>query len=91
MPTDGRAHGVQTGSSLGHLLATRGRLIGDHEGADPRFGVRPEPAAGLELANQLPVVDCMAPKSALAELMNPQECVDIGEEWVRCHIQIITG
>jgi hypothetical protein len=33
----------------------------------------------------------VATKGALAELMNPEECVDIGEERVRCHAQIITG
>ena len=64
---------------MGGPLPALGRLIGDHEGADARFGVWPEPATGLDLANQFPVIDRMAAKGALAELMNPQECVDVCE------------
>ena len=60
-------------------------LVGDHEGPDPAFGVGPEPAAGAQLADQLPVVDGLTAKGAVAQLVNAQERVDVIEDGRVCH------
>ena len=66
-------------------LSTRLGPVAGHEGPDPAFGIRPEPAAGAELANELPVVQGLATEGAVTELVDAQKGVDVREEGMTRH------